>query len=101
MYVMLLWAWSGSVARVGSSEEAAGWGWRDEGEAGVLRFESAGRLASLERTSLRRWKLLDGLDEWCFGTGSEGRRASVSCTVRMCFASASERVKERSHSGRR
>lgn len=32
------------------------------------------------------------------GTGSEGRRASVSWTVRMCFARASERVKERSHS---
>ena len=30
--------------------------------------------------------------------GSEGRRASVSCTVRMCFARASDRVKERSHS---
>jgi hypothetical protein len=33
-----------------------------------------------------------------FGIGSEGRRASVSCTVRMCFASASDRVNARSHS---
>lgn len=30
--------------------------------------------------------------------GSEGRRASVSWTVRMCLARASERVNERSHS---
>lgn len=36
-----------------------------------------------------------GLD---FGTGSDGRRASVSWTVLICFASASERVNERSHS---
>lgn len=98
MYVMLFWALSASVA--GWSEDVA-WccgGWREDGEAGVLAFESEGRLASLDRTSLMRWNLLEGLDEWCLGTGSEGRRASVSWTVRMCFARASERVKERSHS---
>jgi hypothetical protein len=48
-----------------------------------------------------RCDLFCGLEEWCLGTGSEGRRASVSWTVRICFASASERVKERSHSERK
>ena len=52
------------------------------------------------KTSRKRWALLDGFDEWCLGTGSDGRRASVSWTVRMCFARASERVKARSHSER-
>ena len=33
-----------------------------------------------------------------FGIGSDGRRGSVSWTVRICLASASERVKARSHS---
>lgn len=47
--------------------------------------------------SLRR---VPALTSGCIdlGIGSDGRNASVSCTVRMCFANASERVKERSHS---
>ena len=49
-----------------------------------------------ERMSLRR--CIFGGFKWCLGTGSEGRNASVSCTVRMCLARASERVNERSHS---
>lgn len=55
--------------------------------------------------SLMRWTLLVGvaalgrlLSSWLLGTGSDGRRASVSWTVRMCLARASERVKLRSHS---
>ena len=63
----------------------------DEGDAGAEAL-------SCGSFSLRRWNLLEGLDEWCLGTGSEGRSASVSWTVRMCLARASERVKERSHS---
>lgn len=46
--------------------------------------------------SFRREFLLEGCIP--FGIGSEGRRASVSWTVRICFARASERVKARSHS---
>jgi hypothetical protein len=43
---------------------------------------------------------LDNLCVACIdlGIGSEGRNASVSWTVRWCLASASERVKARSHS---
>lgn len=32
------------------------------------------------------------------GTGSDGRKASVSWTVRICLAKASDRVNARSHS---
>ena len=41
---------------------------------------------------------LGGIDEYFSGTGSEGRNASVSCTVLLCLARASERVKASSHS---
>lgn len=68
----------------------------DAGEPGAEPFSGFFSLAL--RMSRMRCLLLEGFEEWCFGTGSEGRRASVSCTVRMCFARASERVKERSHS---
>lgn len=67
-----------------------------EGDAGAdLSDLSAAGLPNVSRSL---WALFDGFEEWCLGTGSDGRRASVSCTVRMCFARASERVKERSHS---
>lgn len=56
-------------------------------------------LEGCESFNLMRWVLPEAAEPAAsFGMGSEGRRASVSWTVRMCFARASERVKLRSHS---